>query len=61
MWHAPQTQSKARNWRGLPTQGSKAGLHKLLESGNGTKTSDEKWCLVKFKYLENKKNYKMVL
>ena len=30
-------------------------LYKSLESGNGTKKSDEKWCLVKLKYLENKK------
>ena len=32
--------------------------NKSLESGNGTKISDEKWYLVKLKYLENKKRYK---
>ena len=32
-----------------------ARLYKLLESGNGTNISDKKWCLVKLKYLENKK------
>ena len=30
-------------------------LYKLLESGNGPEISDENWCSVKSKYLENKK------
>ena len=30
-------------------------LHKSLKSGNGTKISNEKWGLVKPRYLENKK------
>ena len=29
-------------------------LYKSLKSGNGTKISDEKWCLIKPRYLENK-------
>ena len=33
-------------------------LYKSLESGNGTKISDEKWRLVKLRYLENKKWWK---
>ena len=30
-------------------------LYKLLESGNGAKISDAKWCSAKTKYLDNKK------
>ena len=37
---------------------STSRLYKSLESGNGTKISDEKWRLVKLKYLENKKWWK---
>ena len=44
---------KINSWK-LQLRTTYARLYKLLESGNGTKISDEKWRLVKSKYLENK-------
>ena len=44
---------KITSWK-LQLRTTYARLYKLLESGNGTKISDEKWRLVKSKYLENK-------
>ena len=35
-------------------------LYKSLESGNGTKISDEKWRLVKPKYLRTKNDKKVL-